>query len=221
MRFLCLFVTETNNFIFFRFLCKIFVFSSYWEVKETGKDAAMTDRELLEQLNSDPNAALRTLTAEYGGVVFSVVSSVLRGCPEKDVEECVSDVFTDFYFRRDLVDLSRGSIKAYVCTMAKHSAIDLLRKYGGKRTLPLDEGFIEPDATPEQKLLDDEKKAALCSAVAALGTPDREIIVRKYYLCQSAKEIAAKLGMTVDNVNVRSTRALGKLRAALAGGEEE
>ena len=51
--------------------------------------------------------------------------------------------------------------------------------------------------------------------VAAMTPPDRDIFLRKYYLLQSGKEIAAALGMSVESVNTRLSRGRDRLRREL------
>lgn len=48
-----------------------------------------------------------------------------------------------------------------------------------------------------------------------------EIIVRKYYLLESSKEIADRLQISVNAVDIRIHRALKKLKSILGGKENE
>ena len=52
--------------------------------------------------------------------------------------------------------------------------------------------------------------------VRALGEPDSEIILRRYYFGQTSKEIGAALGMKPNTVDQRLSRALKKLREVLS-----
>ena len=54
-----------------------------------------------------------------------------------------------------------------------------------------------------------------------LSKPDREIIVRKFILGQSSKEIAAILGLSVSNVDTRTHRAIKKLKKELGDDYDE
>ena len=54
--------------------------------------------------------------------------------------------------------------------------------------------------------------------VSAMEPPDREIFLRKYYLLQSSREIAAALGLSVSNVNTRLCRGRDRLRIQLREG---
>ena len=53
-------------------------------------------------------------------------------------------------------------------------------------------------------------------AVEELGEPDREIMLRKFYLGEPSAQIAARLGMTAGGVDTRTHRAVEKLRKKLA-----
>ena len=183
----------------------------------------LNDRELIAILRGDPNEGLRLLTSAYGALVFSVVRGGAPGASERDLEECAADAITEFYFSLDSFDFSKGSVKAYLCMIARHNAVDLSRKAGRaarfEQPIGEDEEIGEGE-TAEETFFEEEDKKELIAAVKALGPPDSEIIVRKFYFGQTAKEIARKLGITPGNVDVRVHRALKKLRIALEGGSE-
>ncbi|MBQ7060184.1 MAG: RNA polymerase subunit sigma-24, partial [Clostridia bacterium] len=59
----------------------------------------------------------------------------------------------------------------------------------------------------------------LFTAINGLGEPDREIVVRKYFLNEPSKSIAKRLDMSVSAVDTRTHRALKKLKKLLGGQE--
>ena len=59
------------------------------------------------------------------------------------------------------------------------------------------------------------EELTLLEAIEALGEPDREILVRRYYLGQSAKEIGKAIKMRANTVDKRVERSLEKLRRQL------
>ena len=105
--------------------------------------------------------------------------------------------------------------------MAKHNALDRLRSRGKEEdTVSLDaDGAAElaDDFSLELDLENRQQRMALLQAVKALPKPDREILLRKYYLGQSTAEVAKALRMSVSNVNTRTHRAIGKLRSQFGG----
>ena len=104
-------------------------------------------------------------------------------------------------------------MKAWLCVIARHNAVDFARK--NSPTLPLEEEIAVSETTLESDLEELELRKAVLEAVKALGDPDREILLRKFYFGESSKEIAARLKMSVSNVDVRTSRAVEKLRKNL------
>lgn len=174
----------------------------------------MTDKELLGLLKSNAHKGLKALMEQYGGLVYSAVKRKLSGfgIGETDIEACAADTFSEFYMDLDKFDLSKGSIKAWLCVIARHNAVDLARR---NAPLPLDEEQNAVDCSLESDLEEHEMRLAVLEAVKALGEPDREILLRKFYFGESSKEIAERLKMSVSNVDTRTSRAVEKLRRSL------
>lgn len=172
----------------------------------------MTDAELLDILRKNPEKGIKVLIKQYGGLVYAVVKRNLVGFSETDIEACVSDTFSEFYLDLNKFDLSKGSIKAWLCVIARHNAVDLARK---NPPLPLDDELNATDISIESDLEEHEMRRAVLNAVKSLDEPDREILLRKYYFGNSSKQIAARLGMSVSNVDTRASRAVEKLRKSL------
>jgi len=182
------------------------------------------DKELLKKLHREPECGMELLIDEYAGLVHAVVRSKLLPAVfcEADIEGCVADVFSEFYCDLDKYSLKLGSIKSWLCVIAKHNAIDYLRRYYKEaEVVSLDDetSYTEcaDDFSLEGSFEKESERMELMKAVKALGEPDCEIIVRKFYLSQSSKEIAKRLGMTVSNVDTRTHRAIKRLRDELGG----
>ena len=176
----------------------------------------MGDIELLDLLRKNPEKGLKALIAQYSGLVYTVIRrNLLDAFCVADVEACAAEIFSEFYFDLDKFDSSKGSIKAWLCVTARHNAVDLVRR--SKSVLPLDDE-IRADirgASLESDLEEQELRSAVLSEVKSLDEPDREILLRKFYLGESSKEIAKRLKMSVSNVNTRTSRAVEKLRKKL------
>ena len=185
----------------------------------------MQDDEFMNILKTDPNTGMTLLLSQYAGLVYSIVKHKLAGqsfC-DADIEHCVADTFSEFYCDLDKFREAAGSIRAWLCVIARHNAYDRLRRYKKEAgTLSLDaEGIAEPPDTSlsvEEELITEEFKEELLREINALGEPDSTILLRKYYLSESSKEIAANLNLTVSAVDTRAHRAIQKLRN-LFGGE--
>ncbi|MDD5900844.1 MAG: sigma-70 family RNA polymerase sigma factor [Lachnospiraceae bacterium] len=184
----------------------------------------MQDDELLNILKTDADTGMSLLLKQYTGLVCSIVKHTLTGqafC-NADIEHCVADTFSEFYFDLDKYNKSAGSIRAWLCVIAKHNAYDRLRS-SKKETVALSldaENVPEPcsdDFSLEDTLITKEFRKNLLREIKALGEPDSIILLRKYFLSESSKEIANRLNMTVSSVDTRTHRAIQKLRSIMGG----
>lgn len=185
----------------------------------------MNDSELLKLLKKDADSGLSLLISQYTGLVCSVIRAHSRGISAEDTEECASDVFFDFYRNVKRFDPARGSIKSYLCTAARNKAVDMARSRRGEGSnvsMDDEEAFLAlaDNFSVDEEVFGKEERKALFRMIEALGKPDSEIIVRKFLLRQSTKDIAERLGMSAGNVDVRTHRALAKLRKQIGGKEE-
>ena len=158
----------------------------------------MHDNELIKILRQDPNEGMRLLMRQYTGLVCAVVRgkfSPYGMLCEEDTEECVSDVFCEFYKNLDKFNSERGSVKTLLCTIAAHKSLDLARNRAAK---------VQPLSIEDEEMF-------------LQFEPDREIIVRKFFFCEPSKSIAERLSLTATNVDTRTHRALKKLREKLEG----
>ena len=180
------------------------------------------DKKLLELIKKHPNEGMNLLMNEYGGLVFYVVQKRLPN-NINDVEECVSDVFIDFYSNINAVDLNKGSIKAFLVTIATRRAIDTYRRNSVHQevySLDDEHSFTEymlpkENNNPEELTIQKNDEDRLLQAVEGLGEPDSQILYRRYFMQQSVKEIAETLGMKSNSVSKRITRALSVLEERL------
>ena len=187
-----------------------------------GGDGLPDESKLLSLLLNDPESGLEKLMDRYMGFVYTIVYGKLSHvCGKQDIEECVSDIFYEIYKTRHAIDLTKGSLKSYLAVLSKRAAIDAYRKLRcDTRNLPLDgfdEDWMASDENVEKSVTDNETSELLIREIKALGEPDSQIMIRKYYFGQTAKTIAGALGLRENTVNKRASRALGKLKSALGG----
>ena len=99
---------------------------------------------------------------------------------------------------------------------ARNRAIDCYNALRRRETVTLDDGLAETlGELAEFDRATTEAADLVGALVAAMTPPDRDIFLRKYYLLQSGKEIAAALGMSVESVNTRLSRGRDRLRREL------
>lgn len=174
----------------------------------------MSDRELIKLLRRRPQKGFDTMTGAFGGLLYTLVRSRLPAerFGSAEIEDIVADTFSDFYLSLDSFDPDRCSIKSYLCVIARRKAADALRR-ARVNVLPLEEAEDMLDVSDEAE--ESELRDRLLSEIKALGEPDSAILIRKYYLGQPSREIAAALELSVSNVDTRAHRAIEKLRKTL------
>ena len=178
----------------------------------------MKDEKLIKILALDPDRGVRIMTDEYSGIIFSVIRKHLSSSVfcEADIEDCVAETLSDAYFGLKNFDISRGSLKTWLCTIAERNAKDALRRYyRSSGAIPLEEAADVTDVNAEDEAVSKAEKEALVSALKKLSAAEREIVVRKYYLSQPSKQIAAEMHLSVSNVDTKTHRAIAKLRKIL------
>lgn len=179
----------------------------------------MNDSEILKSIKASKNEGTELLFCEYHKLVKYIVEAKLSGiASSSDVEECVNSVFMDFVLSIDKVD-ERVGIKPYLCAIARNKSISTYRVLSSQsEVLSIDESLSSMNTSlPDDEVIEAEDRRRLVDEIAALGYPDREIIVYKYYFCLSSKVIAEKLSISAGAVDVRCHRALKKLKKRLGG----
>ncbi len=158
----------------------------------------------------------------YIAFVYTIVYGKLSNAGgRQDVEECVSDVFCEVYRTRSAIDPDKGSLKAYLAVLSKRTAIDRYRKLQSNAGDEIYDEFdfeqIASHMDTEKDVIDGETGDRLIRGIKALGEPDSEIMIRKYYFGQSSKTISKALGIKENTVNKKVSRALIKLKGELGG----
>ena len=175
---------------------------------------------ILALLIDKPAEGIRILTAQYGGLVYSITWRRLQGCLRK--EDIVSpNVFFELYRCRDKIDLSKGSLKTFLLTIAERQAI----RYYERKTDKFDKISLqeqlekgeEPlsDHNVEQQTIQKEESRLLIEAIKGLGEPTASIVIQKYYYGMTAKEIGQRAGLSKNAVEKRLKRGLEKLKMVL------
>jgi len=184
----------------------------------------LLEEKILALLMKKPEAGLEKLMNTYAGLIYTIVCNKLSAiCPKEDIEECVSSVFFEAFEKRACIDLSKGTIKSFLAIIAKRRAIDMFRKSMKEHTtvLPLHTlGEITPEeaegGTQPQGQCDRlDTRNLLISSIKALGEPDTEIFIRKYYFGQSTKVIAGLMNFKENTIDKRVSRGLRKLRTII------
>ena len=181
----------------------------------------MQDAILLKLLYESPDEGVEKLIELYSSAVYSIVrNKLIDVCTSGDIDDCVSDVFSDFYISINSYDPSRSKIKTYLCTIANNKATDLYRKYKKRiNDVSIDDSAVyiqlSDTAASENRITDAELCSEVSGAILAMDEPDRSILIRTYYFGESSRKIGERLGISEQTVNTRAHRALKRLKETL------
>ena len=162
--------------------------------------------------------AFEKIINRYSRLLWSVAAKVLNGIGnEQDVEECVADVFIDLWRDPGSFDGSRGALRSYLALKCRNKAIDRFRRVTAHAAEELKEEqileMLDPPAEAHRQVL----HQALHEALENLEEPDREIMIRRYFMEQKPSQIAKAMQMPVRKVENIIYRTKGKLREELRG----
>lgn len=132
-------------------------------------------------------------------------------------EEVVATVFERALQRRRRFDPGRGSPRAWIFGIARHAAIDELRRRGRGAVLdhdPVDEATPDPAEALADREQDRERREAVAAAIRALPGRDRELVALKFHAGLSHAEIGEVLGISATNAGSRLHRVIVHLREA-------
>ncbi len=162
----------------------------------------------------------KELFSAYCNYVYTIVFNRLRSCVSReDIDECVCDVFADVFRSYDSTKELSGDMSGFIGTVARRIASDVYRKQtAGSGHFSLDDENIR-ELPSEQDIVNEaeqkERRRVILQKITELGEPDSTIIIQKYYYGRSAKEIAAMVSLTPENIRVRCGRAVRRLKELL------
>lgn len=171
---------------------------------------------IAQAILQDAETGLRWAMRDYAPLVRGVLRRILPG-RERDVEECMADVFVALWRNARHLRDTDTPVRAWLIVTARNTGINRYRALQRRQEIPLTEELAQtladlpPDPTGDAADL-------VGALVAAMDPPDRDLFLRKYYLLQSGREIAEALGMSVASVNTRLSRGRERLRRQLKEG---
>ena len=143
--------------------------------------------------------------------VYAYVVTLLRD--RGAAEDVTAQAFERAFRKAGSYDARKGGPRAWLFGIARHAALDELRR--GKRLATLVAEPVDVAAAPDEAAERALERADVRNALAGLPARDREIVALKFHAGLDNAEIAAVLGVSASNAGTQLHRAMTKLRKAL------
>jgi len=163
---------------------------------------------------SDPaEEELEALMDAYENLLYAITVGILGKSRREDAEECVADTFLAYWRNRHR---PIENVQAYLAVSAKHMALNRLKQLRRREYEQLTEEM--PDLfslSPEEEVMETINEEIVRQVLAELKGYDGEIFLRRYFWCQSVKEIARQMGLQPKFVENRLYLAKKQIREEL------
>jgi RNA polymerase sigma-70 factor (ECF subfamily) len=187
------------------------------------RSTSATDAELLSRLALGEERALGELYDRHSATAYSLARAIVRDAA--DAEEVVAEAFAQMWRTAASFDSARGSVGAWVTTIVRTRALDLIRAQR-RRARVLDDAVLTADDesiagapstadTPDRHVERAEARELVRRSLADLPVPQRRVLELAYFGGMSQSEIAEFLKEPLGTVKTRMRAGLEKLRSAL------
>jgi len=181
--------------------------------------ATCDDESLIQFIQQSQPDALSALYDRYGRLVFSIAHHLLGD--GRTAEEITLDVFHQVWQKAALFRAERASVRVWLTSMARHKAIDALRRESVRpqsSSLDWAELYHSPLTArnnPERETQLALQKEQIRAAIAALPQEQQQSLTLAYFGGLTHSEIAQRLDLPLGTVKTRIRLALEKLRDRL------
>jgi RNA polymerase sigma-70 factor (ECF subfamily) len=179
----------------------------------------MNDLQAIQRLKDGDIGGLELLVARYQSK--AVRTAFLITHDEGLAEDAVQDAFLKIHRHIRTFDLSRP-FEPYLLRSVIHSALDITQKVDADLSLEGDldqvEGLLSQAVSVESEVEYLQLKQRIMQALASLEPRQRAVVVQRYYLDMSEKEMAAMLETPPGTVKWLLNTARTRLRELLGSG---
>lgn len=165
------------------------------------------------RLRTGDESAMQVLYDRYAPVVYAVALRVLADTGA--AEDVLQEVFLQLWRKPQSFDASRGSMAGWLAVIARHRAVDHLRKR--RPTTDISEIVAVVDADLEGAAERHQALEKVRKALGAMAAEQRTALEMAFFEGLTHVEIAERTGTPLGTVKTRIRAGLGALRKALAG----
>lgn len=175
------------------------------------------DAVLLARVRAGDETALGAVYDLHADLVFGLARRVTRD--EQLARDITQEVFSYLWELPSRVDLSRGSLRAYLAVITHRRAVDEIRRNERRSRVEAAAPITEVQDGPEGGVVDAAArewcKAQLAAGLARLPTEQRAAVELAYFDGLTYKQVAGVLGIPEGTAKSRLRLAMSRLRTLL------
>ncbi len=179
-----------------------------------------SDEALLQQIARAETQALSELYDRYGRLIYSLAVRVVG--EGETAEEITQDVFVKVWRNAHTYQPELGRPVTWLVSIARHRAIDVLRRRRVRADGYLETAEIEgfplksnAEEEPEPQTERDSSRERINRAISSLPAEQRIVLLLAYFEGLSHSELAERLNEPLGTVKTRLRLGLQKLRQLL------
>ncbi|HEU0292339.1 MAG TPA: RNA polymerase sigma factor [Anaerolineales bacterium] len=177
----------------------------------------MEDLQAIHRLKRGDMGGLECLIARYQGKALRTAFLITHDEPM--AEDVVQDTFVRFYQRADCFEEARP-FEPYFMRSVVNAALNCMERAKKEQSLPEGDtselqGLLEQAATVEEQVEFNVLKWQILEVLAQLPPRHRAVIVQRYYLEMSEKEMSEALDSPPGTVKWLLNAARARLRSLL------
>lgn len=173
------------------------------------------DRQCLERIQQGDTRALGELYDRYTPLLYPVVMKILRS--SADADDALQEAWLQVWKRASTYDPRRGSVAAWLLTVARTRALDRYRSLAarGRAESKADPDPVNPMPDPAVDATRGQIGERVREAMASLEPRQREVLEIAYFQGLSQSEIAERINAPLGTVKSWTRQALMRLREML------
>jgi RNA polymerase sigma-70 factor (ECF subfamily) len=170
---------------------------------------------LLVRIREKDERAIEALYTRYSGPLYSLAYQVTGA--DRFAQDVVQEEFVAVWKDAARFDPSRGAVSSWLFALARHKAIDLVRKEQNvrKHTADVDLEFHEADDDVDQEAWLRLRRDTVRAAIQQLPEAQRTALELAFFAGLTHVEVAEKLDIPLGTAKTRIRTALLKLRDIL------
>jgi RNA polymerase sigma-70 factor, ECF subfamily len=179
------------------------------------------DAALLARVAARDERAVEELYARYAGPLYSLAYQVTRS--EGFAQDAVQETFAAVWRDAARFDAARGAVAPWLFSLARHKAIDLVRREQNvrKRTADVDLELREADDDVDGEAWLGIRRDRVRAALEGLTAAQREALELAFFEGLTHVEVAERLGVPLGTAKTRIRSALLRLRDILGDSVSE